>query len=88
MQRGGDLGQPRGARAQRRIGVESPPGLGGVGLGLLAEQVVGEPVLVAHLGSSSSSISRNRSSAWTMRIFTVPSGIPVRSAIWRWLRPS
>ena len=37
--------------------------------------------------SSSSIISRSRASAWTMRIFTVPSGMPVSAAISRWLRP-
>ena len=41
----------------------------------------------AHRASSSSISSRRRASACTMRILTVPSGMPVAAAISRWLRP-
>ena len=69
-------------RVVAELGLECRPLLGIE----LAEQIAGE-ALVAHRASSSSIRSRRRASACTIRIFTVPSGMPVASAISRWLRP-
>ena len=78
--------QPLGLGAQ--AGVRAQLGLEGGALlrAELAQQVAGEAV-AAHRASSSSISSRRRASACTIRIFTVPSGMPVASAISRWLRP-
>ena len=72
-------------RPQRGVALEL--GLeGGALLGReLAQQVSGDALV--HRSPSSSIISRSRASAWTMRIFTVPSGMPVSAAISLWLRP-
>ena len=50
----------------------------------LVQEIIRQPLARAHALRSSASIrSRSRSRPWTMRIFTVPSGIPVASAISR-----
>ena len=87
--------QPRHHRAQALDLLAQLRVLGGGALergalraGQLAEQVGGDVLAGAHAPSSSSIIRRRRRSARTMRIFTVPSGIPVASAISLWERPS
>jgi hypothetical protein len=77
-----DLGRQAGIGGERGLEARA------LGVGQLAEQVVGDVVARAHAPRSSASIrSRSRARPWTIRIFTVPSGMPVAAAISVWLAP-
>ncbi len=76
------LGAQRGVAGQ--LGLQG----GTLGRRQLAQQV-GDEALGAIVGHRASSIRvRSRFSPLTIRIFTVPSGMPVSAAICDWLAPA